>query len=136
MSHDILSPNVEQSFMIRTLEILRRRKGIAVAVFATVLVCAATFARELPDLFRAEAVVLVERQLPETFVRPAVTGELESRLHVIKQEILSRDRLTALVNRYNLYPELRAKNDMATVLDEMRHDIQVELTGPEQVSGR
>ena len=61
----------------------------------------------LPDLYRASAVVLVERPVPETFVRPAVSGELESRLHVIKQEILSRARLTELINRFDLYPELR-----------------------------
>ena len=29
-------------------------------------------------------------------------------MHVIKQEILSRARLTELIERYNLYPELRS----------------------------
>ena len=80
--------------------------------------------------------VLVERQLPDAFVRPAVSGELESRLHVIKQEILSRARLTDLINRFDLYPELRARGDMDTALEQVRRDIHVELTGPEQVSGR
>jgi len=80
--------------------------------------------------------VLVERPVPEAFVRPAVTGELESRLHVIKQEILSRTRLTELITRFNLYPELRKQYPMDTALDQMRHDMDIELTGPEQVSGR
>ena len=80
--------------------------------------------------------MLVERQLPETVVRPAVSGELESRLHVIKQEILSRARLTDLINRFDLYADLRARGDMETALEQVRRDIQVELTGPEQVSGR
>jgi len=66
-------------------------------VFAAVLAGAASFALNLPDLYKATAMVVVERQVAETFVRPAVTGELESRLHVIKQEILSRDRLSAIV---------------------------------------
>ena len=92
-------------------------------------------ALSLPDLFRATAVVLVERQLPETVVRPAVSGELESRLHVIKQEILSRARVTDLIKRYDLYPELR-KQDMESAIEQVRRDIEVELTGPEQVSGR
>ena len=48
--------------------------------------------------------VLVERQLPDTLVRPALSGELESRLHVIQQEILSRARLTGLIDRFDLYP--------------------------------
>ena len=65
-----------------------------------------------------------------------MSGELESRLHVIKQEILSRARLTDLINRFDLYPELRATGDMERALEQVRRDIQVELTGPEQVSGR
>jgi polysaccharide chain length determinant protein (PEP-CTERM system associated) len=81
-------------------------------------------------------VLLVERPVPEVYVRPAVSGELESRLHVIKQEIMSRVRLTDLINRFNLYPDLRRQIPMDGVLDQMRHDIDVELTGPEQVSGR
>src|SRR5262249_36424553 len=95
-----------------------------------------SFALYLPDLFRATAILLVERPVPESFVRPAVSGELETRLHVIKQEIMSRDRLTELIARFNLYPELRKRQPMDGVLDRMRRDIEIELTGPEQVSGR
>lgn len=136
MPHDQLSPTPDESFVLRTLDILRRRKILALITFSAVLAVAMAFARYLPDLYRANAIVLVERQLPETFVRPAVSGELESRLHVIKQEVLSRSRLTDLVNRFDLYPTLRARGDMDTAIDQVRHDIQIELTGPEQVSGR
>jgi polysaccharide chain length determinant protein (PEP-CTERM system associated) len=80
--------------------------------------------------------VLVERSVPESFVRTAVTGELEGRLHVIKQEILSRTRLSELINRFDLYPDLRRRYPLDAALDQMRHDMDIELTGPEQVSGR
>jgi polysaccharide chain length determinant protein (PEP-CTERM system associated) len=101
-----------------------------------VLAAAVAFALYLPDLYRSSAIVLVERPLSESFVRPVVSGELESRLHVIKQEILSRDRLTELVNRFGLYPELRKKTSLEDVLTQARHDIEVVPNGPEQVSGR
>ena len=109
MPYDTPSPTPDEPFVLRALEILRRRAVLAFVVFTAILVSAVAFARYLPDLFRASAVVLVERQLPETVVRPAVSGELESRLHVIKQEILSRARLTDLINRFDLYPDLRAR---------------------------
>ena len=108
---------------------------LASAIFAVVLAASVAVALSLPDLFRSSAVVLVERQLPETVVRAAVSGELESRLHVIRQEILSRARLTELINRYDLYPDLR-RADMDSAIDQVRRDIEIELTGPEQVSGR
>src|SRR5439155_7648394 len=73
---------------------------------------------------------------PESYVRSAVGGELESRLHVIKQEVLSRARLTELIDRFQLYPELRSREPIDAVLDQMRHDIDIEPNGPEQLSGR
>jgi len=126
----------EQSLTVRALDIFRRHRLIVVLVFGVVLASAASFALYLPDLYRASATVLVERSVPETYVRPSVGGELESRLHVIKQEILSRARLSELIERFNLYPELRAKQPLDAVLDQMRRDIDIELTGPEQVTGR
>jgi succinoglycan biosynthesis transport protein ExoP len=136
MPRDILSSDQEDSMLLRSLEILRRRKLIAVVVFATVLASAATFAMYLPNLYRATAVVLVERPVSEQFVRAAVSGELESRLHIIKQEILSRARLTHLINKYDLYPELTKGGQVEGALDQMRRDVNVEPTGPEMVSGK
>jgi polysaccharide chain length determinant protein (PEP-CTERM system associated) len=126
----------DEPLVRRILTILRRRAVVAVVVFIAILTSAVAFSRFLPDLYEANAIVLVERQLPESFVRPVVSGELESRLHVIKQEILSRARLTALINRFDLYPALRARGEMETAIEQVRRDIQIELTGPEQVSGR
>ena len=133
----------EPSLAVRTVDIFRRHKLAVVLVFAAVFASAASFALFLPDLYRASAIVLVERPVPESYVRSAVSGELEGRLHVIKQEILSRTRLTELVERFNLYPELRAKQPLDSVLDQMRRDIDIErqkiangvlILGPRQTS--
>jgi protein tyrosine kinase modulator len=136
MARDILSASSERSLVSRATDIFRRRKIVVLLVFAAVIASAASFARYLPDLYRTSATVLVERPVPETYVRSAVSGEVESRMHVIKQEVLSRARLTELIERFNLYPELRSREPMDTVLDQMRHDIEIEPNGPEQLSGR
>ena len=136
MIRDPLSPAADNSLALRVLEVLGRRKLLAGAAFATVLGAAAAFALSLPDLYRATALVLVERTISESIVRTPVSGELESRLYVIKQEILSRDRLTELIRRFNLYPELRQRAGLADLLTQARNDITVEPAGPEQVNGR
>jgi hypothetical protein len=41
-----------------------------------------------------------------------------------------------LIERFNLYPEMRHNGSIESALDRTRDDIQVELNGPEQVSGR
>jgi polysaccharide biosynthesis transport protein len=136
MARDPLATNSDDSLALRALDILRRRKILAAAAFGTVLAAAASFAMYLPDLYHASALVLVERPVNESIIRPAVSAELDSRLHIIKQEILSRDRLTDLVNRFNLYPELRKRVGFEEVLTQTRNDIAVQAEGPEQVSGR
>lgn len=136
MPRDMFTSPQEESMLLRALEILRRRRVIAVVVFATIFAAAVSFALYLPNLYRATAVVLVERPVSETFVRTAVTGELESRLHIIKQEILSRARLTALITRFDLYPELRRGGQIEGALDQMRRDVAVQPTGPEMLSGK
>ena len=136
MTPDPLSRTADDSLALRVLEVARRRKLIAAAAFTTVLAAAVSFAMYLPDLYRATALVLVERTISESIVRTPVSGELESRLYVIKQEILSRDRLTNLIDRFNLYPALRARAGITDLLTQARNDIAVQPAGPEQVNGR
>jgi polysaccharide chain length determinant protein (PEP-CTERM system associated) len=126
----------DDSLLLQAADIIRRRRSTAIVVFTAVMVAALSLALYLPDLFRASSVVLIERQLPDGLVRSAPGGELESRLHVIQQEVLSRANLTDLLERFNLYPGLRARGDRDSALAQLRDDIRIELTGPEQVSGR
>jgi polysaccharide chain length determinant protein (PEP-CTERM system associated) len=133
---DTLSTTTDESLLLQAADILRRRWSMAAVVFTTVMVTCLSVALFLPDLFRASSVVLVERQLPDALVRTAPGGELESRLHVIQQEVLSRANLTALLERFTLYPALRVRGDRDAALAQLRDDIRIDLTGPEQVSGR
>ena len=135
MARELMPPS-DESMLVRTLAILRRRALIAAVAFTTVIAAAVAFAVYLPDLYRASAIVVIERPLPDGVVRPTVSNELESRLYQIRQEILSRERLTGLIKRFNLYPELRTKTAFEDVLTQAREDIQWEANGPEQVSGR
>jgi len=120
----------------RVHAIWRRRKWLALLVFALPFAAAASVVLSLPGLYRSKATVLVERQqVPEAFVRPTVTSELETRLQTISQEILSRSRLEGMISRFNLYAELRKKLSGEEVVEAMRRDIQLELKSTE-VKGR
>lgn len=136
MAREFQSASSEESIALKAFGIIRRRAVVATVAFTTVLAAAIAFAMYLPDLYKASAIVMIERPLPDNVVRPMVNGELESRLYQIKQEILSRERLTALVKQFNLYPELRKKASFEDVLNQAREDIDWQANGPEQVSGR
>lgn len=136
MAREFMSPASDESIAVRTITILRRRALIAAVAFTTVIAAAIAFAVYLPDLYTASAIVMIERPLPDGVIRPTVSNELESRLYQIRQEVLSRERLTGLIKRFNLYPELRRKAGFEDVLNQAREDIHWEANGPEQVSGQ
>ena len=136
MAREFMSPASDESIVVRTITILRRRALIAALAFTTVIAAAIAFAVYLPDLYRSSAIVTIERPLPDGVIRTSVSNELESRLYQIRQEVLSRERLTGLIKRFDLYPELRRKAGFEDVLNQARDDIDWEANGPEQVSGR
>jgi polysaccharide chain length determinant protein (PEP-CTERM system associated) len=105
-----------------------RRKWLAVTVFVVPFVAAIGLIFSLPTLYRSTALVLVDpQQVPEAFVRPTVTSELETRLQTISQEILRRSRLEALITRFDLYPGRRKEGHNEDVVEQMRKDIKLEL---------
>jgi polysaccharide chain length determinant protein (PEP-CTERM system associated) len=125
----------EESTALRVVGIVRRRLTIALVAFTAILAAAVAFALYLPDLYEANATVLIERPLGDT-VRPGATDNLEGRLYAIQSTILSRDRLTELIERFNLYPALRQAGSLDEALTQAREDIEWRANGPEQVSGR
>jgi succinoglycan biosynthesis transport protein ExoP len=119
------------------MEVWHRRKWVGVLVFTAVFAATITATASLPDLYRASATVLVDRQeVSEAFVRPSVTAELETRIQTIHQRVTSRARLTDLIGRLGLYPELRGVVPIEVIVERMRRDIQLQLKGVEQSTGR
>jgi polysaccharide chain length determinant protein (PEP-CTERM system associated) len=115
----------------------QRRKWLAILAFC--VIAAATFCvtLALPDLYRATASVLVERQqVSEAYVRTSVTAELETRIQTIHQQVMSRARLTDVINRLDLYRDLRDHMPIDAIVQRMRRDIQLELKGVDQTTGR
>src|SRR5947207_13758028 len=114
------------------LAVWSRRKWLAILTFAAPFAVAMSLGIALPDIYQATATVLVDRQqVPESFVQPTVTSALETRLHTISQEILSRSRLEALINRFGLYADLRKRIASEEVIERMRRDTKLELKGVE-----
>jgi polysaccharide chain length determinant protein (PEP-CTERM system associated) len=106
-----------------------RRKWLALVVCLWTLGAAAAATLALPNLYRATAIALIERQsMSEAIGSPLVTNELETRIHTFSQQVLSRDRLDALIAQFDLYPALRAREPEEVVLEQMRRDIRFELT--------
>ncbi len=60
----------------------------------------------LPATYKSEALILIEQQkVPEHYVVPNVSISLQERLQSMTQQILSRTRLQATIDKFNLYPK-------------------------------
>src|SRR6267378_231052 len=116
------------------LEILRRRRVLAVLPFLFVLTAAVSLAVFLPSLWTARSLVLVNRQaIPERYVTPTVQADIEARLLTLSQEILTPERLTQIARQYGLYRNARSTDDL---VDRMRKDIRIELMDQREQRGR
>jgi polysaccharide chain length determinant protein (PEP-CTERM system associated) len=84
--------------------------------------------RLLPSKYRSETVILIEQQkVPEHYVEPNVSADLQQRLQSISQEILSRTRLLSLIEKNHLYGSDKPGIDADALVERMRKDISVDL---------
>ena len=114
-----------------------RRKWLGLLVAAAVLAASVSVATSLPDLYRASATVLIERQqVSEAFIRPSITAELETRIQTIHQQIMSRAHLTGVIGQLGLYPDSRGSVPVDALVQRMRDEVKLDLNGVEQTSGR
>jgi protein tyrosine kinase modulator len=108
----------------------RRRWWILLPLFFS---CAAVWGISwvVPSTFQSEALILLEQQnVPNQYVEPNVSASVQDRLQTLSQQVLSRTRLQATIDRFHLYPAhlgLRAIVPSGDPIERMRSDIEIEL---------
>ena len=118
------------------LYIWQRRKWLGIPIFLVVFTAVISVVAFLPNVYKASATVLVERQkVPEKFVQSTVTSDIDYRLQSITQQILSRSRLESLINRFNLYSKMRQEQPLEKVVALVRENIGLELQSEKKRRG-
>src|SRR5262245_19822855 len=111
-------------------EIWKQRKWLAIFVFLPVFTAVTCGILFLPIVYQSNATILIERrQVPEAFVQSTITGGIDYQLRTITQEALSRSRLESLIDRFDLYQDLRQQVPLEQVIERMRQDIVLNQTG-------
>jgi polysaccharide chain length determinant protein (PEP-CTERM system associated) len=108
------------------LAIARRR--VWWLVLPTVIVPILTFLASfmIPNRYTSQTTVLVDQQkVPDTFVKPVVTEDLNGRLATMQEQILSRTRLQPMIVRFGLFKSDQGKVPMEELVDRMRKLITV-----------
>jgi polysaccharide chain length determinant protein (PEP-CTERM system associated) len=124
----------EKSFSLNdVLQIFRRRLRLIAAVAASIFLIFVVIAAVLRDEFSVYTTILVE---PQSISRKLVeTGKEEqdvmNRLHLMTMQILSRSRLSKVIDELKLYPKESEEMTREQVIDMMRGRIHVEPLLPE-----
>jgi polysaccharide chain length determinant protein (PEP-CTERM system associated) len=110
------------------LDIINRRKWIAIPCFLLAFAAVAPAVAVLPEIYSSTATVLIEnQQIPDSLVRSTVTSALEIRLQTISQEILSRSNLEELIHQFGLFEERRKKLPLELIIPGFRKDIEIDM---------
>lgn len=101
--------------------IIWQRRYFVIAVFAAFLLVATVAAFALPTLYRSSATLLIESQeLPKDVAEAPGTGVIEQRIAKIRERVLSRGDLIALIEQYDLYPSERRSDPLSQIIEKMR----------------
>jgi polysaccharide chain length determinant protein (PEP-CTERM system associated) len=115
----------------------KRRRWPAIATFVLAFAVSASFVSALPDIYSSTATLLVNPQVSsgDTGAGQGAQNQ-DSRLDAVSEEVLSRDRLLAIVDKFDLYPSLRKHTSDESLLTRMRQDIQVQRKAGQQQWGQ
>ena len=104
--------------------ILKRRWWVIVIPAAILPIIAYAVTFFVTPQYVSQTLVLVEQQkVPESYVKPVVTEDLNSRLATMREQILSRSRLAPIIERFNLYANKGMSMDDR--IDKVRKDIGI-----------
>jgi uncharacterized protein involved in exopolysaccharide biosynthesis len=119
------------------VRILRKRRWYILVPALAIFTLIALVAYLLPAIYKSETLILIENQkIPVDFVQSTVTSEVEERLNLITQRLMSRTRLEEIIDKFELYTEYREKWTREEIIDKMREDIHLEIVSTEGVDKR
>ncbi len=115
------------------LAVTRRRRGLIATTAGSILLAAIFLASVLPNEYETYATLLVEPQTISEKLVSATQGEtdLNYRLNLMAAEILSRSRLSRIIDALELYEEESEEMTREEVIGMMRNQIQVLPVIPE-----
>ena len=121
--------NLDQGVQVIDLLGLARRRGKLIAMVAgSVILATFWISMALPNLYTSSAMILVEPQsVDENLVNSGVRqSDLNERLGIMTAEMLSRSRLSAIIEKFELYRNESGSMQRSEIIELMRSYISVD----------
>ena len=129
-------PTLANLWMKQRHGVRRRLRPMLITALAT-LALAALAALFWPPTYRSTGIILIEQQeIPEDFVRSAISSYADQRVQVISQRVTTLANLMEIINKYNLYPDERRTKTREAIVAIMRNGIKLNMISADVVDPR
>src|SRR5271166_5920013 len=109
------------------ISLMKRRKFWFIFPAIAVMITTAVAAWKLPNIYRCEAIILVQPQkVPASFVSSTVTTGMSDRIATIYQQVVSPSRLKRIIDSLGLYPDIRKRDGEQEAVMVMTKAVNVE----------
>jgi uncharacterized protein involved in exopolysaccharide biosynthesis len=126
------------SFRLRTpieyLELLWRKRYFLIIPFVIVAASSSYAIYKLPNMYESQSMIIVDPpKVSATIAQPVTAIDVNSRLTMIRKLVTSRTELQRIIERFDLYPQLAARNaPMEETVTEMLKHISVKQNAASQ----
>jgi uncharacterized protein involved in exopolysaccharide biosynthesis len=91
----------------------------------------------LPPTYQSSGTILIEQQeIPQDLVRSVITSFADQRVQIISQRVMTTQNLLSLIDRYDLYPDLRQKVPREVLLQKFRDAIGMHMISADVIDPR
>jgi polysaccharide chain length determinant protein (PEP-CTERM system associated) len=112
------------------IHILRLRKWVVLSCLLIGMLVAGVVFVVLPKVYSSSTLIVVENQkIPENYVRGVVAGNVQERLILIQQIVLSRSLLSNIIEEFKLYRDVVDSSGLETAIEYMRTKIKISTVG-------
>ena len=113
-----------------------RHKGLFALIVVLCISGATLITFMMPKIYRAETVLLVEG---ERFLNPLINGiaispSVQGRMRTLRDELLSWERLTLLVEKLELDKEVKTPVEYEKLINDLREKISIRLRGTDIIT--
>ena len=114
------------------IAILWRRKWLLIIPAFVLFAISVAVALTRPPIYQSKATILIEEpNVSGEFLEPITAGYADQRVQVISQQVLSRQNLILLIEKFDLYSDVEDSGQLAAAAASLRESIQVEFISAE-----
>lgn len=110
------------------LEVVNRRKGLIALSFLVVGFLGFVLAMKLPPVYRSSATILIEdQQIPQSMVPTTITDFADKRIELIRQRVMTRDRILSIIQKHHVYMDKRDKLVPSELVKRFMEDAEIQM---------